>query len=87
MMTIFLLVIVLCFVPFHLCASSSPNGLHFEDNLLDVPFGPDNGYATVQITGLATQMSTCFRTFIEFARFGDQVGLMQFGDFLNLRGM
>ena len=80
------LLILLFFLPPSLCTSQSVDGLHFKDNLLEERFGPQNGYATVRINPLEKEMSTCFRTFVDFDRFGDQVGLIRFGNFLLFRG-
>lgn len=88
LLSCFFLSLLFC-VPTVLCeekASQSIEGFEFKDNLLENRFGPQNGYATVKINPLSKQMSTCFRVFVEFARFGDQVGLMQFGNFLNYGG-
>lgn len=80
------LLILLFFLPPSLCTSQSVDGLHFKDNLLEERFGPQNGYATVRINPLEKEMSTCFRTFVDFDRFGHQVGLISFGKFLSFSG-
>ena len=58
--------------------SLSLTGFKFEDNQLLERFGPDNGYITVKRDAVPDQMSTCFRVFVSFDRFGDQVGYMDF---------
>ena len=55
-----------------------PFSFDFLDNKLEERFGPHNGYATIRIDQVPDQLSACFRVFVRFDRFGDQVGYLDF---------
>ena len=68
-------------------------GFHFQDNLIDSRFGPENGYATFntgnpipdQVTQIyyftlltfEFKMSICFKVNLEYDRYGGQNGMFE----------
>ena len=61
-----------------LCKAISLQGYHFQDNLLEERFGPNNGYATIKIPKIPDQLSFCYKVFIENDRYGNIVGYIDF---------